>query len=61
MRVKAWSQNIGHNSPLTTLTNYRQILVGNQGKIIKNLGKDDEDKPITKRELKKLLLDKNGA
>ena len=59
---KAWSQNLGHSSPLTTLTSYGQIPTVNQGKvIIKNLSKDDDDKPITKKELKELLLQKNNT
>ncbi|OGT08324.1 MAG: hypothetical protein A2X78_03065 [Gammaproteobacteria bacterium GWE2_37_16] len=60
---KACSQNLGHNSPLTTLTSYGEIPVCNQGKIIKNLGKNDEDKPVTQREiqeLKNLLLQRNN-
>jgi integrase len=36
---KAWSQNLGHNSPLTTFTSYGQIESYNQGEIIKRLGK----------------------
>jgi hypothetical protein len=35
--------------------------VANQGKIIKNLSKNDDDKPITKKDLKELLLQKNNA
>lgn len=58
---KAWSQNLGHNSPLTTLTSYGKIPVGNQGKIIKNLGKSEEDRPVTRKELKELLLQKDNA
>lgn len=58
---KAWSQNLGHEKLSTTLTSYGHIAVENQGRIIKNLAKDDEDQPITKRELKKLLSQKNGT
>ena len=35
---KAWSQNLGHNSPLTTFVSYGQIEAYNQGEIIKRLG-----------------------
>ncbi len=38
---KAWSQNLGHNSPLTTFVSYGQIEAYNQGEIIKRLGKCD--------------------
>lgn len=36
---KAWSQNLGHNNPLTTFTSYGHIEEFNQGEIIKRLGK----------------------
>jgi integrase len=51
---KAWSQNLGHNSPLTTLISYGEIPVSNQGKIIKNLGKSEEDKPATQKEMQEI-------
>lgn len=34
---KAWSQNLGHSSPLTTFTSYGNIDECNQGEIIKRL------------------------
>jgi integrase len=60
-QFKAWSQNLGHNSPLTTFTSYGHIPTYNQGEIIKNLGKNEEDLPITKKELKELLSQKNNT
>ncbi len=41
---KAFSQNLGHNSPLTTFTSYGHIDEYNQGEIIKRLGKGNEEK-----------------
>lgn len=43
---KAWSQNIGHESPLTTFTSYGHVDVHRQGDIILGLGKSEskEDK-----------------
>ncbi len=38
---KAWSQNLGHSSPLTTFTSYGHIEAYNQGEIIKRLGKNE--------------------
>ena len=34
---KAWSQNLGHESPLTTLINYGEVACQRQGEIIRNL------------------------
>lgn len=45
---KAWSQNLGHNSPLTTFTSYGSIDEFNQGKITKRLSNNNE---ITKESL----------
>jgi len=56
---KAFSQNLGHGSPLTTLASYGHIPVENQGKIIKNLGKNDEDQPVTRKDIIELLSQKN--
>ena len=52
---KAWSQNLGHSSPLTTFTSYGQIEENNQGEIIKKLGKIEENKPATLKDLERLL------
>lgn len=57
-QLKALSQNLGHNNILTTLTSYGDISVYNQGEIIKNLGKQEEDRPITRKELQELLTGK---
>lgn len=38
---KAWSQNIGHESPLTTFISYGYVDVHRQGDIILGLGKDE--------------------
>lgn len=56
---KAWSQNIGHSSPLTTFTSYGHIEENNQGKIIKKLGKNEDGKPITRKDLNEILLLQN--
>ncbi|MBY0110243.1 MAG: hypothetical protein K2X90_03980 [Candidatus Babeliaceae bacterium] len=53
---KAWSQNIGHNNPLTTFTSYGSIDEHNQGAIIKRLSQSDDDKPLTKKDLQLLLM-----
>ncbi|MBM3602185.1 MAG: hypothetical protein FJX22_00160 [Alphaproteobacteria bacterium] len=37
-QLKAWSQNIGHDQPLTTLTSYGHVSTERQGEIIGGLG-----------------------
>jgi integrase len=51
---KAWSQNIGHNSVLTTLTSYGSIDEYNQGKIMKRLSKNDNERTLTKKDIEHL-------
>lgn len=48
---KAWSQNIGHNSPLTTFVSYGNIDEYRQGKIMTNLVKNSDDAPLTQADL----------
>lgn len=38
---KAWSQNLGHESPMTTFTSYGSISVHKQGDVIANVGKKE--------------------
>ncbi len=40
---KAWSQNLGHESPLTTFTSYGQIDPHRQGELIKDLGEKKKE------------------
>jgi hypothetical protein len=50
--------------PINDPNSYGESPVGNQGKIIKNLGKSELDKPATQKEMqeiKELLLQKNTA
>jgi integrase len=42
-QFKAWSQNLGHESPLTTFTSYGQIDPHRQGELIKGLGEKKEE------------------
>ncbi len=39
---KAWSQNLGHESPLTTFINYGTIATDRQGDLIRLMGEADE-------------------
>jgi integrase/recombinase XerD len=53
---KAWSQNIGHESPLTTFISYGYVDVHRQGDIITNLGKGDRAENEIMALLKKIDL-----
>lgn len=62
--LKAWSQNLGHSSPLTTLTSYGAIETYNQGEIIKRLGVNKAEDNSSLKSLEKkidLLLMQNHA
>lgn len=53
---KAWSQNFGHSSVLTTFVSYGTIDVDRQGKIIQSIvkGTANDQTPLTKSDLAKL-------
>ena len=38
-QFKAWSQNLGHESPLTTFTSYGRVELHRQGELIRSAGK----------------------
>ncbi|PLX37829.1 MAG: recombinase XerC [Hyphomicrobiales bacterium] len=38
---KAWSQNLGHESPLTTFNSYGKVAIHRQGQLVRNAGKQD--------------------
>lgn len=42
-QFKAWSQNLGHESPLTTFTSYGRVGTNRQGQLIRNAGKANPD------------------
>jgi integrase len=47
-QFKAWSQNLGHDSPLTTFTSYGHIEVHKQGELIKGIdGKEKEGEALS--------------
>ena len=45
---KAWSQNLGHESPLTTFTSYGFVPTYRQGELIRNAGKTNNDDKLSK-------------
>ena len=54
---KAWSQNLGHESAMTTLTSYGKLSLEEQGREIKGgvEATEDENRPITIADLEVLL------
>ncbi len=40
-QFKAWSQNLGHESPLTTFTSYGKVSLYRQGELVRGAGKQD--------------------
>ena len=47
--VKAWSQNLGHESPLTTFTSYGTIATERQGELVRTAHPVDADTDILQR------------
>jgi integrase/recombinase XerD len=61
-QLKAWSQNLGHESLLTTLTSYGKISLEEQGRLIASSHQEPQDQLATKGDLADLadLLKKIG-
>ena len=45
---KAWSQNLGHESPLTTFISYGYVPTHKQGELVRNAGKANRDETLSK-------------
>jgi len=55
--IKAWSQNLGHDSPLTTLGSYGTVSDQRQEYVIKNLaGSTLEAEPLSSATIQRVLL-----
>ncbi len=52
---KAWSQNLGHEQVLTTLTSYGQVAPRRQAELLTQLGRGSEPAPEVERLLRALL------
>jgi integrase len=57
-QFKAWSQNLGHESPLTTFTSYGKIDLRRQGDLLLRREEFDREAPITRREFDQLLKER---
>ncbi len=54
-QMKAWSQNLGHEQVLTTLTNYGSIPVHRQGEIIRGLNLKEARDPLNDPDVRELI------
>lgn len=60
--LKAWSQNLGHSSPMTTFTSYGQVPLHRQGELIRTRGKAaDPGDPLDNRALLAQLAARLGT
>jgi integrase/recombinase XerD len=48
---KAWSQNLGHEGAMTTLTSYGKIGLEEQGRLVRRTPDIQSDAPVTRRRL----------
>lgn len=53
--MKALSQNLGHESPMTMLKSYGKIPVEQQGRLIRGMTCTPEEKPITQSQLREMF------
>ena len=54
-QFKAWSQNLGHEGAMTTLTSYSKLSLHEQGRIIREFCSPKDNSPLTRLELEKIL------
>ena len=55
-QFKAWSQNLGHESPLTTFTSYGKVSLHRQDELVRGAGKQDAQDEKIDRVLKFMAL-----
>lgn len=53
--LKAWSQNLGHEGLLTTLTSYGKPSLEEQGQLIRKKDPETDNAPLTRSELEAIL------
>ena len=56
---KAWSQNLGHEGAMTTLTSYGKLSMEEQGQLVRSHNLVRGEQPLTRSELA-LILDQRG-
>jgi len=59
VECKAWSQNLGHEGAMTTLTSYGKLSLEEQGRLVREFGQSNNE-PITRADLEKILNERNA-
>ena len=54
-KFKAWSQSLGHEGAMTTLTSYGKLSLEEQGRLIADSSNEPQDQPLTKADLADVL------
>jgi integrase/recombinase XerD len=54
-KFKAWSQSLGHQGAMTTLTSYGTLSLEEQGRLIADSSHEQQDQPLTKADLADVL------
>jgi integrase len=55
---KAWSQNLGHEGAMTTLTSYGKLSVEEQGRLVRSSGNTTVEQPLTRSDMEDILRDR---
>ncbi len=51
----AWSQNLGHESLLTTITSYGKLSLEEQGRLVRQSSMSSPEKPLTRADMEELM------
>jgi len=54
-QCKAWSQNLGHEGAMTTLTSYGKLSLEEQGRLVHKSSRTREEQPLTRTQLEDIL------
>ncbi len=60
-QVRAWSQNLGHMSPKTSLVSYGRLTIEEQEAIIRKGSKGDANRPLTRADIQMIIEKITGA
>lgn len=54
-KFKAWSQSLGHEGAMTTLTSYGTLSLEEQGRLIADSSNEPQDHPLTRADLEEVI------